>query len=283
MQIASDPLGGWPESVRSQVAAPRAVWTKDGFLWELQDYYEGISLGNLILRNHQSVNGEFLRECTQSLVDVLLALGKTGLIHRDINPFNLFFTYSGKLLLIDWTFCTQLSTQSGAVLTAGYTAPEQQQGNACHASDWYSLAATLFFLSNCEAPPQRGTPGYEEGIRNLDTGGHKLEFARQGGWGSWLSSFCNELLAPDPDERPIPTRIAWQPITLAGDPLQSLRAFDFGPNSHLLVARAHYWILPKDLIALEAMLAALAKKKAGFETPPLVERLMQQYGWSAPS
>jgi hypothetical protein len=97
IHAARDPLEGWSRSVRAVVGAPRTVWIQDGFLWELYDFYDGVCLGELVLQSRKTLNGSFLRFCTESLVNVLFCLRKSGLVHRDLNPFNPFSPTQGNL------------------------------------------------------------------------------------------------------------------------------------------------------------------------------------------
>jgi serine/threonine protein kinase len=278
INTVANPLGGWSDVARAQVGAPRAAWIENDFLWELQDYYDGISLGSLILRNNQSMHGTFLKHCADLLFNILFALGKVGLIHRDISPFNLFLTYSGKLLLIDWTFCMQLSTKSRPVRTPGYTAPEQERGNPCHASDWYSSAATLFFLGNCEVPPDRGGPKYESGMEYLYTPSYRLDYQVEGGYyeSSGLPTLCDELLTPDPNCRPIPSTIHWIPISGESLLFEDPRVFDFGPSNHLLVTTDGFLALPAQCDLFSSWLASMTKE--GIIAPPPVKKLARLYG-----
>jgi len=82
------------------------------------------------------------------------------LIHRDVKPGNMLLNKNGDVLLSD--FGAAIQTQSSVTVkrdemigTPVYTAPEQLQGNACFASDQYSLGIVIYewLTGNC---PFRG-------------------------------------------------------------------------------------------------------------------------------
>jgi hypothetical protein len=271
----SDAFGGWPGDVRAVVGTPRAAWEQEGFVWEVYDFYEGVSLGALINRHRQSIGGPFLKRCTEALVDILFALSKTGLVHRDISPFNLFVTTSGELRLIDWTSCALASRQTAPMVTAGYTAPEQQRGDAGPASDWYSLAATLYFMANATPPSSEPDPGRPEGLRTLERAvGERFEYFLQDEWHVGLATFCEGLLAANPEARPVPSRSGWTPISLPTwqAAFRELDVFQMSRSAHLVLGQSGYWFLPNDLERFEERLGWMGAPPA-----PEIEALVRRY------
>jgi eukaryotic-like serine/threonine-protein kinase len=86
------------------------------------------------------------------LVQILEFVHNYGFFHRDIKPANIMLCPDGKLVLIDFGAARQL-TQTivnnkpvTVIISSGYTAPEQMQGQAVIQSDFYALGRTFIYL-----------------------------------------------------------------------------------------------------------------------------------------
>ena len=90
------------------------------------------------------------------LAEILDIVHRKNYFHRDIKPENIMLRPSGQLVLIDFGTAremtyTYLAGVGGTgsitkVSSAGYTAPEQEQGHAVPQSDFYSLGRTFVYL-----------------------------------------------------------------------------------------------------------------------------------------
>lgn len=99
------------------------------------------------------------------LTDVLHLVHQQNYFHRDIKPENIMLRSSGQLVLVDFgaaremtqTYLAQLG-DSGitTVSSAGYTPPEQEQGQAVPQSDFYALGRTLIYLLTAKLPNDPG-------------------------------------------------------------------------------------------------------------------------------
>lgn len=180
------------------MATPRAVWINDELVWELQYYYNGRALADIVEQERKPITGPALLSVVNSIVDVLELLHRSGLVHRDINPANLLVLEdTSELRIIDWSFCCRESSEQAAVATPGYTAPEQDAGQAVCASDWYSLAATCFALANGFTIDDAGPEGLSRGLKKIRLGSEEFR-----GWKE--HELFRGLLDPDPTERPRP-------------------------------------------------------------------------------
>ncbi len=78
-------------------------------------------------------------------------------IHRDIKPQNLILKPGGQVYLVDFNamqavYRNTKSYRGTFVGTLGYMPPEQFSGQACFASDLYSLGATLVYFLSGKSP-----------------------------------------------------------------------------------------------------------------------------------
>lgn len=180
------------------MATPRAVWTNDDYLWELQHYYNGRALADIVEQERKPMTGPALLAVVNAIADVLEVLHARGLVHRDINPGNLLMLEgTSELRIIDWSFCCRQSSAQVAVTTPGYTAPEQDAGHAVCASDWYSLGATCFALANGFTVDERGPAAVDRGLKEIRLGTGEFR-----GWQE--EEYFRGLLNRDPLTRPRP-------------------------------------------------------------------------------
>jgi serine/threonine protein kinase len=98
----------------------------------------------------------------QQLAGILQQVHQSHYFHRDIKPDNVMIRTSGQLTLVDFgaaremtqTYLAQMHQGSGitAISSAGYTPPEQEQGQAVPQSDFYALGRTLIYLLTAKSP-----------------------------------------------------------------------------------------------------------------------------------
>ncbi|WOD37503.1 serine/threonine-protein kinase [Nodosilinea sp. E11] len=95
------------------------------------------------------------------LIDVLSLVHQHNYFHRDIKPENIMLRPSGQLVLVDFGAAREMTQtymanlgDSGitTVSSAGYTPPEQEQGQAVPQSDFYALGRTLIYLMTAKLP-----------------------------------------------------------------------------------------------------------------------------------
>ncbi|TVP64623.1 MAG: hypothetical protein EA342_15950 [Leptolyngbya sp. LCM1.Bin17] len=110
--------------------------------------------------NHPISEKQALLWMTQ-LTDVLHLIHQHNYFHRDIKPDNVMLRSSGQLVLVDFgaaremtqTYMAQLGDSDiTAVSSAGYTPPEQEQGQAVPQSDFYAMGRSLIYLITAKLP-----------------------------------------------------------------------------------------------------------------------------------
>lgn len=95
------------------------------------------------------------------LTEILRRVHQHNYFHRDIKPDNIMLRSTGQLVLVDFGAAREMSqtylAQVGSlgvttISSAGYTPPEQEQGQAVPQSDFYALGRTIIFLLTGRSP-----------------------------------------------------------------------------------------------------------------------------------
>lgn len=138
----------------------------------VMDKVEGMNLRDYLKQLGQPIDSETAERWLKELTLILQEVHKQGILHRDIKPQNIIFQPDGKLALIDFGAVregtgTEVATAAGggtevashmaggtSVVSAGYTAPEQINGEALRQSDFYSLGRTFIFLLTGKEPSE---------------------------------------------------------------------------------------------------------------------------------
>jgi serine/threonine protein kinase len=102
---------------------------------------------------------------------VPLHSSRTPLVHRDVNPSNIFILHNNlDLVLLDLSCATQSWPHSGNQIPVGrfgYTASEQLQGKAVPSSDLYSVGMVLYAMNQLKEPPKVSTRQHND-MKNLE-------------------------------------------------------------------------------------------------------------------
>lgn len=123
-------------------------------------------------------------------------------MHRDIKPSNVMLRPDGQLVLIDFgtaremtrTYLAKKSAGQGvtAIISAGYTAPEQMNGDASPLSDFFSLGRTFVFLLTGRHPNTM----YDSQNDVLRWRNHTSRIS------PGLLNLIDEMMARNPSDRP---------------------------------------------------------------------------------
>lgn len=98
------------------------------------------------------------------LTEILRRVHQRNYFHRDIKPENVMLRDTGQLVLVDFGAAREMSqtylAQVGSlgvtsISSAGYTPPEQEQGQAVPQSDFYALGRTIVYLLTARSPSDR--------------------------------------------------------------------------------------------------------------------------------
>lgn len=184
------------------------LFERDELCWFTMEHVDGVDIRTWLQRFEG--RPDFLTEVRRVFRDVVLAirhLHAHGLVHRDLKPSNVLVDRFGRPVVLDFGISqrdARLGETNEAIDTdsiAGtvpYIAPEQAQGDAIRASDWYSLGVMLFEALTGELPFTG--PSYEVLWRK------QQEDARPAcscaSVPADLAELCDRLLVRDPDARP---------------------------------------------------------------------------------
>ncbi|WP_163998205.1 AAA family ATPase [Pyxidicoccus caerfyrddinensis] len=238
------------------------------------------SLQDWLRRGPPSV--ETFLELAICIADVLGALHRKHVIHRDLNPANLVVAPDARrLVLIDFDLSTRvpglvqaMGIPGGLEGTLQYIAPEQtgrMNRLVDHRADLYALGATFYEMLTGEAPFLSADPG--ELVHALLAKPPVPPAERAPQLPAVLSDLVMKLLAKVPEERYQSAR------TLAADLREAARRWhESGAIAPFELGRrdvARELVIPDTLFGrereLEAMEAALARVRAGASARVLVK------------
>lgn len=163
------------------VALPQSILEDESNYYEVLDFYEGWTLGEVVGRNTTGICGSLFEEWMRDLLRLLIPLHRNGFVHRDISPYNLLLKSDNlQMVLLDFSNALPVhSTLSASpFFTPGFSAPELYDTPCTYASDLYSVGAVLYFLNSCELPPTAEERMYRQRTIELrNVGYHKVKKA----------------------------------------------------------------------------------------------------------
>lgn len=114
------------------------------------------------LQQEKRLSAQVAIDWLHQLVEILTPLHQQQFFHRDIKPSNIMLRPDGQLMLIDFGTVREVSVtylvkqeqqETGtAIISAGYTPPEQAEGQAVLQSDFFALGRTLVTLLTGKPP-----------------------------------------------------------------------------------------------------------------------------------
>lgn len=139
----------------------------------------------------------------KQLAEILRLVHGKQYLHRDIKPSNIMIRADGQLVLIDFgtarevtrTYLAKVSSGAGgitAIMSSGYTAPEQMNGLAVPQSDFFALGRTFVFLLTGHHPLDL----YDAYHNMLDWRNHATHVS------PLLLNFIDWLMAREVSQRP---------------------------------------------------------------------------------
>jgi serine/threonine protein kinase len=141
----------------------------------------------------------------KQLAEILHQVHQQKYFHRDIKPSNIMLK-DGQLVLIDfgtareatYTYLAKMGSgyQVTAVVSAGYTPPEQMNSQAVPQSDFFALGRTFVHLLTGQHPAN-----FYDSYNNL------FRWRQNANISPKLADFLDNLMAPKPGDRPMNTQV----------------------------------------------------------------------------
>lgn len=116
----------------------------------IMEFLDGVNYKEYIKQQGGRVPVEKAVEVTQAVLEALKEVHKSGILHRDISPDNIFICNDGAIKLIDFGAARFSSTEDertrSVILKPGFAPPEQYQTKSKQGpwTDIYAVGATLY-------------------------------------------------------------------------------------------------------------------------------------------
>ncbi len=153
----------------SGIVNVRDFFSANGTAYIVMEYLDGISLKKYMQRKGGKVSMDEILNIMRPVMDSLVEVHKTGLIHRDISPDNIIITKYNQVKLIDFGAAKQSNLDGKSlsiVLKQGF-APEEQYRTHGEQGPWtdvYALGVTLYFCITGQLPPESIQRMYKDTI-----------------------------------------------------------------------------------------------------------------------
>ncbi|NEP02007.1 MAG: protein kinase [Symploca sp. SIO2E9] len=187
----------------------------------LMEKIEGKNLKQwLATPGNQPMSQELAIAWLEQLADILAQLHQQELIHRDIKPSNIMLRPNGQLVLIDfgavrevtetYLYRQKANVTGTVIISAGFTPPEQAEGQAVAQSDFFALGRTFVYLLTGKRPidfeknPQTGKLYWHQSAPQISQ-----KFA----------DLIDYLMAPFPGRRPQTSQVILQSVEAITSPL----------------------------------------------------------------
>ena len=152
----------------SGIVSVRDFFSANGTAYIVMEFLDGISLKKYMQRKGKVTMDEIL-SILRPVMDSLVQVHETGLIHRDISPDNIIITKHSEVKLIDFGAAKQSNLDGKSlsiVLKQGF-APEEQYRTHGEQGPWtdvYALGVTIYYCITGQLPPESIQRMYKDTI-----------------------------------------------------------------------------------------------------------------------
>src|SRR4028119_1713209 len=195
---------------------------------------EGLNLQQYLHKRGSPIDEKCAIQWLTQLATILQEVHNQNFFHRDIKPSNIMLKVDGQLVLIDFgtareitetLVVKQASGQVTGVISAGYTPPEQFNGQAVPQSDFFALGRTFVYLLTGKDPSNFYNPLVDE----LHWRDAAPNLSPQ------LADFLDRLMARLPSQRPQTAEVILQHLAEISRSLDSQNLSQVNSDSTLAV------------------------------------------------
>jgi serine/threonine protein kinase len=169
----------------------------NGTAYMVMEFVEGAALPDWI-KTRRPLSEALATSLIAPLLDGLQVVHKSGYLHRDIKPGNIYVREDGTPVLIDFGSARQRASELTAIVSPGYAPFEQYQtqGNQGPWSDLYALGGVLYWLVTGQRP--------HEAVARIraDTMPSALQTGDRGLYRPAFLAAIDWALAPAEEQRP---------------------------------------------------------------------------------
>lgn len=171
----------------------------------------GLDLQQYLRKRGSPIDQRLAIQWLKQLADILTAVHGCNFFHRDIKPSNIMLRANGPLVLIDFGAAREITGsfvvkqaagEITGVMSAGYTPPEQLNGQALPQSDFFALGRTFVYLLTGSDPSSFYDPYTDELHWRNAVSGISPQFA----------NFLDRLMARFPNQRPQTAEVVLQQL-----------------------------------------------------------------------
>jgi len=169
----------------------------NGSAYMVMEFVEGAALGEWI-KTRRPITEASAAAIAAPVLDGLEVVHKSGFLHRDIKPNNIYIREDGSPVLLDFGSARQRSSELTAIVTPGYAPFEQYhtQGNQGPWSDLYALAGVLYWMITGNPPAEAASRVREDKMPSALTVGDHSRFRPE------FLTAIDWALQPFEDKRP---------------------------------------------------------------------------------
>ena len=195
---------------------------------------EGLNLQQYVEKRSSPIEQKYAIQWLNQLTTILQEVHSQNFFHRDIKPSNIMLKVDGQLVLIDFGTAREItesfvvkqaSGQVTGVISAGYTPPEQFNGQAVPQSDFFALGRTFVYLLTGKDPSNFYNPLVDE----LHWRDAAPNVSPQ------LADFLDRLMARLPSQRPQTAEVILQHLAEISRSLGSQNLSQVNSDSTLAV------------------------------------------------
>lgn len=153
----------------SGIVNVRDFFSANGTAYIVMEFLDGISLKKYLQRKGGKITCDEILNIIRPVMDSLVRVHETGLIHRDISPDNIIITKYNEVKLIDFGAAKQSNLDGKSlsiVLKQGF-APEEQYRTHGEQGPWtdvYALGVTVYYAITGQLPPESIQRMYKDTI-----------------------------------------------------------------------------------------------------------------------